>query len=162
MRQCSVNQYRCDGRRSWVNLPNLPSRWRSVAAVAWRGGVAVRGVVGGVGGGGTMRKPPPKGRSHNNRPSPNCGEPHVICLSDFEGIDEPSGDWWMSCLLSCDPCNYQVCDLRQTDVLESFSLIRNSSLTYPKASDEMNWIKLANTEAEPALHPAARVCHHAF
>ncbi len=47
------------------------------------------------------------------------GEPHVTTLSDFEGIDAPLGDWWVSCPLSCDPCNYQSCDLPQTDLIES-------------------------------------------
>jgi hypothetical protein len=39
------------------------------------------------------------------------GEPHITTLADFEGIDAPLGDWWMSCPLTCDPCNYQSCDL---------------------------------------------------
>ncbi|BAY50692.1 hypothetical protein SAMD00079811_83230 (plasmid) [Scytonema sp. HK-05] len=47
-----------------------------------------------------------------NLPDFENGEPHVTCLADFEGItDAPLGDWWMSCSLSCDPCNFQVCDL---------------------------------------------------
>lgn len=45
----------------------------------------------------------------------------TLALSDFEGItDTPKGDWFASCPLSCDVCNYQVCELPSPQFLEMF------------------------------------------
>ncbi|RAM47990.1 MAG: hypothetical protein C6Y22_30370 [Hapalosiphonaceae cyanobacterium JJU2] len=79
-------------------------------------------------------------------------------LSDFEGItiEEMPGEWWSSCPLSCDVCNFQSCEIPQHLPLELFDgidihpMISPEDTRYlasPLTCDIGEWLDALNLQA---------------